>query len=127
MNVIIVTACPSGVATTFLAARGLERAAARRGWKAAVEMHSQLQPLVPADAATLASAGLVIIAASAPVELTRFVGKRVYQGSIAQAAVGGGNGLPDAHGRDHGGGHGASAGHGPGQPHRQGQVLRARA
>ena len=85
MNVVIVTACPSGVATTFLAARGLERAATRRGWKPAVEMHSQLQPVVPVDAATLAAAELVIIAASAPVELTRFIGKRVYQGSIAQA------------------------------------------
>ena len=85
MNVVIVTACPSGVATTFLAARGLERAATRRGWKPAVEMHSQLQPVVPVDAATLAAADLVIIAASAPVELTRFIGKRVYQGSIAQA------------------------------------------
>ncbi|HEX8705728.1 MAG TPA: PTS fructose-like transporter subunit IIB [Myxococcaceae bacterium] len=85
MNALIVTACPSGVATTFLAARALERAAARRGWKATVEMHSQLQPVVPADAATLAAADLVIIATSAPVELTRFVGKRVYQGSIAQA------------------------------------------
>jgi PTS system fructose-specific IIC component len=85
MNVIIVTACPSGVATTFLAARGLERAAARRGWKATVEMHSQLQPLVPADAATLAAAELVVIAASAPLDLSRFVGKRVYQAPIAQA------------------------------------------
>lgn len=85
MNVLIVTACPSGVATTFLAARSLERAATRRGWKPTVEMHSQLQPVVPVDAATLAAADLVIIAASAPVELARFVGKRVYQGSIAQA------------------------------------------
>jgi PTS system fructose-specific IIC component len=85
MNVIIVTACPAGVATTFLAARALERAAARRGWKATVEMHSQLQPLVPASAATLAAAELVIVAASAPVELARFAGKRVYQASIAQA------------------------------------------
>jgi PTS system fructose-specific IIC component len=85
MNVLIVTACPAGVATTFLAARALERAAARRGWKVTVEMHSQLQPLTPADAATLATTELVIIAASAPVELSRFVGKRVYQASIAQA------------------------------------------
>jgi PTS system fructose-specific IIC component len=51
MNVIIITACPSGVATTFLAARGLERAAARRGWSTAVEMHSRLEPLVPVDKA----------------------------------------------------------------------------
>jgi PTS system fructose-specific IIC component len=85
MNVLIVTACPAGVATTFLAARALERAAARRGWKVTVEMHSQLQPLTPADAATLATTELVIIAASAPVELSRFVGKRLYQASIAQA------------------------------------------
>ncbi|HBI79445.1 MAG TPA: hypothetical protein DDY30_08555, partial [Marinobacter adhaerens] len=32
MNLIIVTACPQGVATRFLAARALERAANRRGW-----------------------------------------------------------------------------------------------
>ncbi|WP_224247177.1 PTS fructose-like transporter subunit IIB [Hyalangium gracile] len=85
MNVIIVTACPSGVATTFLAARGLERAATRRGWKPFVEMHSQLEPLVPLDKATIDAADLVVVATSAPVPLERFVGKRVYQATIAQA------------------------------------------
>ncbi|MFL5350239.1 MAG: PTS fructose-like transporter subunit IIB [Hyalangium sp.] len=85
MNVIIVTACPSGVATTFLAARALERAATRRGWKVSVEMHSRLEPLVPLAPATIAAADLVVIAASAPVELKRFIGKRVYQASTAQA------------------------------------------
>jgi PTS system fructose-specific IIC component len=85
MNVIIVTACPSGVATTFLAARALERAAARRGWTAAVEMHSKLEPLTPLSKATLDAAELVVIAASAPVEISRFIGKRVYRAPIAQA------------------------------------------
>lgn len=85
MNVIVITACPSGVATTFLAARGLARAATQRGWTAAVEMHSQLQPYVPLDTATLDAADLVVVAASVPVDLARFVGKRVYQAPIAEA------------------------------------------
>lgn len=85
MNVIVITACPSGVATTFLASRGLVRAATQRGWTASVEMHSQLQPFVPLDSATLAAADLVVVAASAPVDLARFVGKRVYQAPIAEA------------------------------------------
>ncbi|ATB35174.1 PTS system, fructose-specific IIB component / PTS system, fructose-specific IIC component [Cystobacter fuscus] len=85
MNVILITACPSGVATTFLAARGLERAAAQRGWKTSVEMHGQLAPLVPIDAATLEAAQLVVVAASAPVDLARFAGKRVFQAPISEA------------------------------------------
>lgn len=85
MNVIVITACPSGVATTFLASRGLVRAATQRGWKAAVEMHSQLEPFVPLDSPTLAAADLVVVAASAPVDLARFMGKRVYQAPISAA------------------------------------------
>jgi PTS system fructose-specific IIC component len=85
MKAIIITACPSGVATTFLAARGLARAAMQRGWSVAVEMHSQLEPVVPVDGATLAAADLVVVAASAPVDLSRFVGKRVHQAPISEA------------------------------------------
>jgi PTS system fructose-specific IIC component len=85
MNVIVITACPSGVATTFLAARGLERAAKRRGWNVTVEMHSQLEPVVVPGRETLEAAELVVVAASAPVDLSRFVGKRVYQAPISEA------------------------------------------
>ncbi len=85
MKAIIITACPSGVATTFLASRGLARAATQRGWSVAVEMHSQLEPVVPIDGATLAAADLVVVAASAPVDLSRFVGKRVHQAPISEA------------------------------------------
>lgn len=85
MNVIVITACPSGVATTFLASRGLERAAKRRGWTVTVEMHSKLDPVVPLGGATIEAAQLVVVAASAPVDLSRFVGKRVYQAPISDA------------------------------------------
>jgi PTS system fructose-specific IIC component len=85
MNVILITACPSGVATTFLAARGLERAATQRGWKPTVEMHGQLAPVALVDAATIEAAQLIIVAASAPVDLSRFAGKRVFQAPISDA------------------------------------------
>ncbi|SEK69375.1 PTS system D-fructose-specific IIB component (F1P-forming), Frc family /PTS system D-fructose-specific IIC component (F1P-forming), Frc family [Stigmatella aurantiaca] len=91
MNVIIVTACPSGVATVFLAARALERAARKRGWIPSVEMHSQLEPPVPLGPEKVGAADLVIVAAGTEVDLSRFVGKRVYQAPIAQA-------LPDPDG-----------------------------
>ncbi|HEX5752021.1 MAG TPA: PTS fructose-like transporter subunit IIB [Archangium sp.] len=85
MNVILITACPSGVATTFLAARGLERAAKRRGWNVTVEMHSQLEPVVVPGREAIEAADLVVVAASAPVDLSRFVGKRVHQAPISEA------------------------------------------
>ncbi|ADO72311.1 PTS fructose-like transporter subunit IIB [Stigmatella aurantiaca] len=85
MNILIITACPSGVATTFLAARALERAAQRRGWTPWVEMHSQLQPLALTDPAKVGATDLIIAAVSTDVDLARFTGKRVYQGPISQA------------------------------------------
>jgi fructose PTS system EIIBC or EIIC component len=48
-------------------------------------MHGQLAPVRPVDTATLAGADLVVVAASAPVDLARFEGKRLYQASIAEA------------------------------------------
>jgi fructose PTS system EIIBC or EIIC component len=85
MNVIIVTACPSGVATVFLAARALERAARKRGWTPSVEMHGQLEPAAPLGPEKVSAAELVIAATGTAVDLSRFVGKRVYEGPIAQA------------------------------------------
>lgn len=85
MNVIVITACPSGVATAFLASRALERAAKRRGWTVTVEMHSKLELVVPLGRATIEAADLVIAAVSAPVDLSRFVGKRVYRALISLA------------------------------------------
>lgn len=85
MNVILVTACLSGTATTFLAARALERAARQRGWNVTVEMHSQVEAPAPADPAVIESADLVVVAADVPVDLQRFVGKRVYKGPATDA------------------------------------------
>ena len=87
MNVIIVTACPSGMATTFLAARRLEQAARRRGWNPIIDMRSRIEPEITLSEAQLAEAELVLIAASplASVALDDFLGKRVHLAPIEDA------------------------------------------
>ena len=85
MNVIIVTACPSGMATTFLAARRLEQAARRLGWQASVEMHSQLEAVEPVSADAIAAAELIVVAADQIPAAERFAGKRLFRAAIGEA------------------------------------------
>ncbi|WP_447555989.1 PTS fructose-like transporter subunit IIB [Vreelandella sp. EE22] len=85
MNVILITACPSGMATTFLAARRLEQAAKRQGWKVHVEMHSELAPVDAPSAEQISQADLIVVAADHVPTPARFADKRLYQASIAQA------------------------------------------
>ncbi|SHK28345.1 PTS fructose-like transporter subunit IIB [Halomonas caseinilytica] len=85
MNVILITACPSGMATTYLAARRLQSAAERLGWKVTVEAHGEARAVTPVDEATLEAAELVVVAADRIPDAARFAGKRVFQGSIDQA------------------------------------------
>ncbi|MFG6157400.1 PTS fructose-like transporter subunit IIB [Halomonas sp. 1390] len=85
MNAILITACPSGMATTFLAARRLEQAAERLGWKTHVEMHGELAPVQPVSAEAIAAADLVIVAADHVPDPQRFKDKRLYRAPIDQA------------------------------------------
>ncbi|PXY00037.1 PTS fructose-like transporter subunit IIB [Halomonas sp. LBP4] len=85
MKTIIITACPSGMATTFLAARRLEQAAERLGWQTHVEMHGELEPLTPVTAEAIADADLVVVAADHVPAPQRFAGKRLYRAAIDQA------------------------------------------
>ncbi|MEG3081606.1 PTS fructose-like transporter subunit IIB [Halomonas sp. 5021] len=91
MNIILITACPSGMATTFLAAKRLEQAAKRQGWHVHVEMHGELAPLQAATAEQIANADLIVVAADHVPAPERFEGKRLYQAPIADA-------LPDPSG-----------------------------
>jgi PTS system fructose-specific IIC component len=85
MNIILITACPSGMATTFLAARRLEQAAQRRGWQPHIEMHGELEPVTPVSSEAIAAADLVVVAAERVPEPARFAGKRLYRAPIQQA------------------------------------------
>ncbi|GHB19472.1 PTS fructose-like transporter subunit IIB [Salinicola rhizosphaerae] len=91
MNVIFITACPSGMATTFLAARRLEQAAARLGWQYHTEMHGELEPITPVTAEAIAATDLIVVAAERLPDAGRFAGKRLFHAPVHQA-------LPDPDG-----------------------------
>ena len=85
MKLAIVTACPNGMVTSVLCARLLDAAAQRQGWSTSVEVHDPARPERQLSAATLAAAEWVLLVSSGPVDLSRFVGKRVYRSSPSQA------------------------------------------
>lgn len=85
MKLAIVTACPNGMVTSVLCARLLDAAAQRQGWSTSVEVMDAQRPERQLSAATLEAAEWVLLVSSTPVDMTRFVGKRVYQSTPAQA------------------------------------------
>ncbi|CAM4032955.1 PTS fructose-like transporter subunit IIB [Pseudomonas reidholzensis] len=85
MNIAIVTACPNGQVSSVLSARLLAAAAQRRGWSTSVEVQDAEHPERRLSAAQIADADWVLVISTGPVELSRFVGKRLYQSTPAQA------------------------------------------
>ncbi|MGF1703544.1 PTS fructose transporter subunit IIBC [Photobacterium makurazakiensis] len=82
MKIAVVTACPSGIANSIIAAGLLEKAVAELKWTASIECQSSVVPVKALTANTIDEAELVVIAASTPVDTSRFKGKKVYQSSI---------------------------------------------
>ncbi|ANQ19493.1 PTS fructose transporter subunit IIBC [Vibrio natriegens] len=86
MNIAIITACPSGVANSILAAGLLDQAATKLGWNAKIECQSSIiEPNLLTDA-DIEQAEAIIIAANTPIDTSRFVGKKVYQAEIGAVA-----------------------------------------
>ncbi|WP_225788563.1 PTS fructose-like transporter subunit IIB [Pseudomonas sp. Marseille-P8916] len=85
MNIAIVTACPNGQVSSVLSARLLAAAAQRRGWSTSVEVQADEQPERRLTSAQIAEADWVLVVSTGPVDLARFVGKRLYQSTPAQA------------------------------------------
>ena len=85
MKLIIVTACPQGVATSFLAARALERAAQQKGWEARTDIRSPQQPLSSLPEDVIESSDLVIAATGTPTDLNAYAGKHLYQIPVTAA------------------------------------------
>ncbi|NAW70061.1 PTS fructose transporter subunit IIBC [Vibrio sp. V27_P1S3P104] len=83
MNIAIITACPSGVANSIIAAGLLEQAAKSLNWTATVECHSTVLETHTLTEAEIAQADVVIIATNTPIDTTRFIGKKVYQSDIS--------------------------------------------
>ena len=85
MKLAIVTSCPNGMVTSVLCARLLDAAAQRQGWSTSVEVVDAAHPERELSAATIEAAEWVLLVATGPVDMTRFIGKKVFQIAPAQA------------------------------------------
>jgi PTS system fructose-specific IIC component len=73
-----ITACPTGIAHTFMAASALEKAAKALGHTIKVETQGSVGAKNQLTAEDIAAADAVVIAADTKVDLGRFAGKRLY-------------------------------------------------
>lgn len=84
MNIAIVTACPSGVANSVLAAGLLEKAAHSLQINAKIECQSTVIQGTALSTDDINNAEVIVIAANTTVDTTRFAGKKVYQSDISE-------------------------------------------
>lgn len=83
-DVLAVTACPTGIAHTFMAAEGLENKAREMGITIKVETNGSGGAKNVLTAEEIREAKGIIIAADKKVELDRFRGKKVLQVPVAE-------------------------------------------
>ena len=84
-NIVAVTACPTGVAHTFMSAEAIEAYCKKQGWNIKVETRGQVGAGNPISAEEVAAADLVFVAADIDVDLNKFKGKPMYRTSTGLA------------------------------------------
>ncbi len=87
-RIVAITACPTGIAHTFMAADALKKAAAARGDEIRVETQGSVGSKSQLTPEEIAAADMVIVAADTHVDLGRFAGKPLYQTSVGSAVRG---------------------------------------
>lgn len=84
-RIVAITACPTGIAHTFMAAEALKKAAAVAGHTIKVETQGSVGAKNQLSDEDIAQADVVIIAADTHVDLARFAGKPLHQTSVGSA------------------------------------------
>lgn len=84
-RIVAITACPTGVAHTFMAAEAIENEAKKRGWWVKVETRGSVGAGNAITPEEVAAADLVIVAADIEVDLDKFAGKPMYRTSTGLA------------------------------------------
>ncbi|MEZ9834467.1 PTS fructose transporter subunit IIBC [Vibrio breoganii] len=85
MNIAIITACPSGVANSIIAAGLLDKAAKALNLDAKIECQSNVIEGYVLSKQDIDDAEIVIIASDTAMDTSRLVNKKVYQGNIKDA------------------------------------------
>ncbi|MEL7560256.1 PTS fructose-like transporter subunit IIB [Stutzerimonas chloritidismutans] len=78
-RLVAITACPTGVAHTFMAAEALQQAAVRKGYDLQVETRGSVGARNVLEAQAIEEADVVLLAADIEVDMARFAGKRVFR------------------------------------------------
>jgi PTS system fructose-specific IIC component len=84
-KIVAITACPTGIAHTFMAAEALKKSAASHGYEIKVETQGSVGAKNTLTAEEIAAADVVIIGADTHVDKARFAGKAVYETSVGRA------------------------------------------
>ncbi len=84
-KIVAVTACPTGIAHTYMAQEALLQAAKKMGYEVKVETQGASGVEQELSYEDIQSADAVIVAADKAVELDRFEGKRLLQTSVSSA------------------------------------------
>ncbi|WP_135229553.1 PTS fructose-like transporter subunit IIB [Deinococcus fonticola] len=84
-KLVAVTACPTGIAHTFMAAEALRRAALSAGHEIRVETQGSVGTTDALTPAEIAAADAVILATDVRVDESRFAGKKLIQASSQEA------------------------------------------
>jgi len=85
MNIVAVTACPTGVAHTYLAAEALKKTAEVMGHRIRVETQGSIGSRDALSEAEIATADVVVVAADVHVDRSRFAGKPIHEAPISDA------------------------------------------
>ncbi|UYV12913.1 MAG: PTS fructose-like transporter subunit IIB [Phycisphaera sp.] len=86
MKIVAVTACPTGIAHTYMAAEQIETFAKRAGHEIRVETQGSMGIENELSAQAIADADVVIFAVDIEVEQKeRFEGKKIIQASVSEA------------------------------------------
>ena len=83
-KIVAVTACPTGIAHTYMAAEALERAGKLLGIKVIVETNGAIGVENKLKKIDIDEAMAVIIAADSKVEMDRFLGKPLIEVPVKQ-------------------------------------------
>ena len=118
-KILAVTSCPTGIAHTYMAAEGLEKAAKKLGCSVKIETRGSGGAKNVLTEQEIASADCIIVAADAKVPMERFAGKKLIECQVSDGinkaeelikrAMEGDAPVYEAHSSDGSGGSAASA------------------
>lgn len=84
-RIVGVTACPTGVAHTFMAAQALSEAGQLMGHDISLETQGSIGTQDQLSEQAIQQADVVVLACDIQIDTTRFAGKPVYRTTVAQA------------------------------------------